>query len=538
MAAAGLLTAFVVLLHVRHFARAGPLWRDEISSVAIATSPTVGDWYHNKVNDSAPMGWDAVVRAWAWAGPGRTDGGLRVLGLAVGVGVAAALWANARAFGVPTPVVSLTLLGLNGLAVCYGDSLRAYGPGMLAGLLCAGAVFRLSRARPGRPTWTAAAWAGLATLAATHANFFDAAWVLAACLGGAAVCGTHGRWRRAAGVLAIGAGCAATLPVYAGVVRARAGMGQFFVYPTTLPRVLAALWLAVGRTPLGTVPAAGPVWAGVVTAAVVVGCRGWSSRRADRSPSANADAVARRRDAAAFCGVMLVTGTTAYVGVLRGLNDSLAWVHYLVLFALAATSVDGLLAVAGRPSHRRLVAAGAAVVTVGWAGDAWRAAGVRLSNVDRVAARLAALAGPGDVVVVDPWWVGSAVARYYHGPAAVVTVPPVADLRFQRFDLVVPALTDPRAIDPVLARVAAATATGHHVWFVMHPAFTLAADPGVPLPEPRPTWNEVDYYALWTRRIALALQRDGVRRVRVVDVDGGDADVSPFEHLQLLEPTR
>jgi len=47
LAAASLLTVFLVAFHAIFFLRAGPLWRDEISSLALATKPTVAEFWRS-----------------------------------------------------------------------------------------------------------------------------------------------------------------------------------------------------------------------------------------------------------------------------------------------------------------------------------------------------------------------------------------------------------------------------------------------------------------------------------------------------------
>jgi hypothetical protein len=529
------LTAAVCVLHARHFLRAGPLWRDEVSTVEIADSPTVRAWYLNKVNDWTPMLFDGVVRAWTWAGPGRSDLGLRALPLAVGVGIAGALWVNARRFGAPVPAVSLALLGLNGLAICYGGSLRAYGPGILAGLLVTGAVFHLTQVTDPRRVRRAFALALVAALAATHTSYFDAPWLLAACAGGAAVCALHGRWWRAAATLGIGMLCAASLLVYLPVARARMGMRQL-LSPTTVPWAFGALNRALARSPTGEHPDHALIWQVWVAGAVGVGCIGCFGRAFGRR--GGRAGAAPQRDAVAFCLLTLTVGVGAYVGFLRVLHDYLAPYHFLVLFALAATCVDGLLIGAARPIRPLLVLAAACGATLALADDGWRSAGIRMTNVDRVADRLRSLARPGDLIVVDPWWMGPSVARYYRGAGDLVTVPPMPPTRFQRFDLETPMFDDPHAIEPALARVSAAARADHRIWIVIHPLFPLSANPRVPLPVPESTWVDGDYYRLWTRRVALALQADGLHHVRPVDVGGDGDDVNPYEDLELVEPTR
>src|SRR6266403_1249799 len=54
LAAASLLTVFLVAFHAIFFLRAGPLWRDEISSLALATKPTLAEFWRSLPFDPFP----------------------------------------------------------------------------------------------------------------------------------------------------------------------------------------------------------------------------------------------------------------------------------------------------------------------------------------------------------------------------------------------------------------------------------------------------------------------------------------------------
>ena len=498
----------------------------------IAGSPTLHDLFANRVNDSIPLLWHGVLRVWERAGLGGTDRDLRVLGLVVGLGIVAVLWRNARAFGAASPVASLVMLELNPMTVCYGDSLRAYGPGVLLGLLSFGAVFRLTRAVGRHQVRSAFAAATLASLLSVHTLFYNAVWLLATCVAGAAVCGLNGNRRRAGAILGIGAACAASLAAYVPMIRARAQFDRMFVYPTSPARVLGALRYALTYTPVGTAAHGDVLWSAVVVAAVVVACAGVRRRRGGRTGTP-ADDGRPRRDAARFCLVALGVGVPAYLGFLLALGNLMQPFYFVALLGLVAGCLDGLLGGVVRRGRRAVVVAAAAVVAAATVPDAWRNAGIRMSNVDVAAARLRALVAPGDLIVLTPWWLASPFVRYYHGAGDVVTVPPMASLAFQRFDLLRQRMGDPHAIDPVLARVAAAARGGRHVWVVGVVGDVLFVDPRLRLPRPLPTWHDREYYVLWNLQLGRALARDFDLAHATVPAVGVDADLSPFEQVQV-----
>jgi hypothetical protein len=92
---AGLLTLEVLILHFNVMQHVGPLWRDEISSLRVATMPTWGGLWSSLVYDPVPALFFGILRLWNWLFAGATDESLRYLGLLVGAGIVAAIWLTA-----------------------------------------------------------------------------------------------------------------------------------------------------------------------------------------------------------------------------------------------------------------------------------------------------------------------------------------------------------------------------------------------------------------------------------------------------------
>ncbi len=529
--AAAVVTVLIVVLHVRFLGHAGPLWRDEATSAALSDLPTVGDYFREQPNDSFPLAGPALLRVWERVGPGSADPALRVLGFGVGLAVVAFLWRNARAFGARSPLASLVLLGLSPTAICFGDSVRAYGAGMLAGLVSTAAIFGLTQSAGRRRTAVAAIAALAASLVSVHMLFQNATWLLAVCVAAAAVCLGHGRRRRAVAVLGIGAACAASLLIYLPMVRGRAEFAPMLVFPTTAARVWAVLSQTLADVPLGGRGGRETVWVCVVLVAVLLAA---ARARLGRPSDAPAD-DRRTRDAAAFCLVTLTVGIPACFGFMIALRYAMQPFYFLPLMAMTAACVDGLLARASQGPARVFLAAALCLVAAATVPAAWRVAGMRMSNMDEAAAAVARSARPGDVVLVTPYWLSSPFVRYYHGPADVRTVPPVPQLRFQENLPFFRQLHDPHAIDPVLSRVDLAARTGHRVWVVQMSWEPLNWDPDAPVrPPPSTEWNDAPFYRYWNLQVSRALRRAfGVTAGTAVPFDRG-GPVNPFEEVQVL----
>jgi hypothetical protein len=65
----------------------------------------------------------------------------------------------------------------------------------------------------------------------------------------------------------------------------------------------------------------------------------------------------------------------------------------------------------------------------------WNSIAQRATNMDLVVAKLQQDAGVRDLILVNPWWTGISFQWHYHGYTPWVTIPPIADLRFHRYDL-------------------------------------------------------------------------------------------------------
>ena len=199
-------TAVAAGLHIYFLFHAGGLWRDEVHLVNLAGLGSLGAMSH----DSFPVLMPLLVRFWEILGVGKTDSGLRLLGLLIGLGLPAALWLAAWKFRRSPPLPGLALLALNGTIIVFGDSLRAHGLGSLLILLTAlAAVWFLQKT-----SWRrAAVWAVLAVLS-VQTLFQNAFFVAAICAGAWAVCARQKNLRAALKVLFVGATAAVSLLPY------------------------------------------------------------------------------------------------------------------------------------------------------------------------------------------------------------------------------------------------------------------------------------------------------------------------------------
>jgi hypothetical protein len=160
--------------------------------------------------------------------------------------------------------------------------------------------------------------------------------------------------------------------------------------------------------------------------------------------------------------------------------------YYVEMLCLCAISLDGILG-ANWPALRPwgLLRIGFLVVVMTWsARSAWEEAHTRRSNVDLIAGVLDKKASKGDLIVVQSAWEGITFARYYHGQARWVTVPPIDSHKVHRSDLVLERLNQRDPMAPVLLEITDTLRGSNNVWIVGNMAIMnpkQRPSPGLPV---------------------------------------------------------
>jgi hypothetical protein len=509
-------TGLLLFLHLRLLVKAGPLWRDEVNSLVVATQPTLAALWARLDTESFPWLHFALLRAWCAAGLG-SDPGLRCFGLLFGLLILAALWLNRRLLGPSPPLVSLCLFALSPVAIRWGDSVRGYGLAVTTALLAFALLFRaVSRPRP-----LEIGLATLAGVASVQALYQNAVLLFAMGLAGATVSWTRGRRREALIPLGIGAVAALSLLPYAGVIARSHATTVVSVEPISLGSLLGVVSRALGTDPglQGPVRAMPVVWAGLLAVAVVVG----TLRLRARAPRVSR----RRRGLALYALLTLVVALPLYLAMLLQVGFRTQPWYYLTLMGVTVSGIESILDVRTAGLRLlRLCGAGALIGLV--APGVHEYLGLRQTNVDWV---VRALGSPSaeDLVVVVPWYYGVSFNRYYRGAAPWTMLPPLEDRSLHRPDLVKAMLAREDPAEPVFERVRAVLAGGHRLFLVGSFAGRVAEAP--PRLPPAPTspsgWWQGAYSASWSAQLQFELQHHA-RSARGLDVSGGQV-VIPYE---------
>ncbi|HJX51307.1 MAG TPA: hypothetical protein VJ801_00950 [Polyangia bacterium] len=462
-----------------------------MSALHVATSSTMSAVWNRLEHDSSPLLWFLVVRAWSALGLATTDMQLRFLGLCVGAGVLASLWGAARSAGARAPLVSLAMVGLCPSVFRIGDTIRAFGTGALLAVLTVGTSWLLLE----RPSRWRIAMCAVATLLSVHTLYYSAVLTLAVFSAAMLVALLRRSYRALASFAVIGITSAFSLLPYLETIRRVQTWSIVIKRPVTLQWLGANLARTIG-TPLMV-----GIWLAVAATTLAVCVRGMLRPRPTACPASS-------RHGRLFFLVALVLGVTGYRGFLLLLGYPTQPWYFVALLVFAAAIFDGTLALplGASAATARIIAA--LSVSSLLLGQAWAASHTRHTNVDVAVATVQSAIGPADLLLANPWYMGLPVARVYHGPAPLATVPAMDDLFTHRYDVLKAKMAEVGPIRSTYNRVEATLRAGHRVWVIgfladLHPG-ELPPDPP-PAPNSRYGWREGAYVGAWSRQLTYFL---------------------------------
>jgi hypothetical protein len=169
---------------------------------------------------------------------------------------------------------------------------------------------------------------------------------------------------------------------------------------------------------------------------------------------------------------------------------------------------------------------------------AWEEMPTRQTNVDLLAAQLRSRATKDDVILVSHWQYAITLYRYYHGPAEILTVPPIEDRRFHRYDLVLRQMMTADPLRPILARMGDVLHSGHRVFLAGMLPFPQADSLSPILP---PVYRDADGHwcggldgQVWRIETGNFLRAHATRGGPIEVPVPGHARVQQFENLKFI----
>ena len=505
-AVAGVATVIAASLTVAALTRGHALWRDEVNSVATASASSVAELWRLLEFESFPALWLVTLRGWM-AVAGATDGALRLWGAAGLLALVAAIWlAPRRSQTHGIPLVGLALFAVNADALAWGATVRAWSVGaalaIVAWIAMRDLVTRTSR--------RSIVLAVIACVAASQTTYQNAVFVAAFAGAASLSLWRDGSSRRALIPPAVAAVSAASLLIYAPALVRRAAWIDVSQQPINLAQLLARL----GEVLSASGPVAAATWGLALIAALLV--------------------ALPRRGPDGYVALSLVFSISGLLTFYLIFGYPTQQWYYLALLAIMAVAIDAALAIPTETVWRaaRVAVAGAVVATS--LGRALTRSADPFTNIDVVGTRLSRDAGPSDLVIANPWYLGVSLHRYYTGAARVRAVPSSVDTRVHRFDLVKVAMQNNDPMRSLLGEIQQTLESGHRVWVVGGvtdaPPGTITALPLPPLPQTG--WNSGPYEAVWSFALARLLREHAVDRLDIPAATGASslerADLAVF----------
>jgi hypothetical protein len=514
------LTGVVLFLLVIRTLHAGGLWRDECGALQVARMASYSEFRKYCSFESFPPLFPATVRAYTDL-VGTSNGALRGFGFLVGASLVAVLWFNARQLCGKPPLVALALLGFNGTFLTYGTSIRGYGIGSVCILLAFGLIEKARRVTT--PPWIAAACC--ASLASVHYLLFNIVLLSAIGFSVLAVSLMRRERRPALAVLGIGVVCAASMAPVVGMFSGRNQWNMLLQSDVGIASLGSELLSTLGNN--------SPLFIGlwvVLFVAIAIG----AARFFRRSQKETIDSQRSEFYLALLVAIFSLIGYGVFMTFLSFAPR--VW-YFLALVCIVAASIelmaDSLSQVVWFCWLRVLLVLAA---TVALPLSLWPAVTKRQTNMDLVAEKLEQSATPDDLILVTPWYHGVSFDWYYHGKAAWVTLPALADHRIHRYDLMKEKIMEPHPIDDVLESAGKTLKSGNRVWIVGGVYFLPPGKAPLVLP-PAPNspygWAEPAYSLAWSQQAGAFLQRRATH-AEIVKVSTG-ISVNELESAPLWE---
>jgi hypothetical protein len=530
--AVGAVCGLLWLLHVLLLFHSGAFWRDECSSILLSRIPTWSGVWKHMASDSFPGLFVSVLRLWIQSGLGANDFGIRLMGIAISLGMLASVFFSCRAMQSRFPLLALSLLGLNSAVFYRGCSIRAYGLAALLIVACFAAFWRVAV----RPTRLNSGLAFLLAVLSAHCNYQNSYMLFGIGAAAAAIAAIHGNWKRSALILAMCCVAALSMAVYVPTI-------AHYRSEVITSNYRLGLEMIVG-TFLGTLAANGilPVlgwFAGTCMLVCAVVKRLLRTQAASDvpGPAAGVSAIAVPRVSESpspglYCLLTVILAAIAGMTFFRiGGMYPYPW-HYIPFVAICGMAIEcgvGCTCHGGKLWSAKIFLAGyvAAVSLPG----ALHSALLRRTNMDLAVAVLEKKSEANDLILVNPFWMCPSFQQYYHGPAPWRTVP--VDPRdtltaWQSEDFSIKnIMADPDSIRPTLDAAEKILRGGGKVWIVgdYSPLPDGARPPKlIPAPHPDYGWNQNAYAKVWLAHLSEFLRRHAENPETVAVESNGSVD--------------
>ena len=496
---AGVLTGLIAFLQIYRASQVGPLWRDEIASLGVATMPSLGELWASLPHECCSVLPYLLLRFWTGLPALGGEAGLRILSAVVTLGILPALWFHRKALGYNAPLFSLILFGLNPNVVVWLAPIRGYTLGVLFLLLAWGLIWKVAQS----PSKSRVSLAAMASVLSVQCLYQNAFFLFAICLGASFVCVRKQRWNHLPAVLGVGAVAAASLLPYLPIIQEARELLVVAEGPDTWAYLMQRLYETV------TADSQLLLWTWIICVGlcVLIGGFLWTYKPGDPERE-------EISDRSLFNLTVLVVGITLFLGFLKSTHLHTNPWYYLILMAAVAVSLDvGLEPAANAAGTRLARLAAVGVLAAVMFPFAWTLAPARYTNVDLIAAAMEEHAAEDDLIILNPYWFGISFQHYYQGKTKWVAIPPIDDLTINRFDLLKDQMTTLNPLTDLWVEIEQKLRAGKRVWVIGQLLYPKGELPYFfpPAPNGPAGWHLDAYLVSWSAQLGYFLREHSVQ---------------------------
>jgi hypothetical protein len=495
---AALLTLGAIVLHVVLWANVGDPWRDEVNSIAVASSPTWSATWDAMRYDSFPFLYFALLRIWTGVF-GDAAVSLRALGLCLGLGGLGAFWWLGRRMHAGPPLLILAMVAMSAALIRYGDANRAYGLALITAALMLGTIWSLLFDCSKKNI----AFAAIACLAATHSNYQNSLLLLG--IGSAAILASaiNRRWRSAACIAAICATTALTMAIYLPIVSFTKSMMILFPWSISVHDIIGVFGETVSN---GYGDWQKWIWLAAILVGLTIALLSLFIAIEQPASTARSDAMTRSLFVLMVIPILMVTFTVFMIWSDYAVRP---WYLLGLMLVLVAVIEAGVAALPEPPRAMRLILpALALLIGIPAAANAPAELKRRATNMPDLITAIEREGGPHDLVIITEWYVGLTFNHLYKGNKPWMTIPDMGRHSVHRMDILKARMMDGQGVSRELEQITRTLQSGNRVFVIgnfarLSPQMLRSQLP--PAPHPQYGWSSGNYTAYWAAQAGAAL---------------------------------
>lgn len=525
-AVGALLTIGAIALHLVLHANAGAPWRDEVSAIAVASLPTLGDIWSSSRHDSFPMLYYVLLHIWVGIFGASTES-IRALGLCVGLGSLGSFWWLARRLRIGSPLLVLSMVAMSAAVIRYGDSARAYGLGLITAALMIGAIWALLSDFTRRNI----AFAAITCLVATHTSYQNSLLLLA--IGSAAILATAftEQWRRSAMIAAICAVTAASVMIYLPALSYAKSLTIMFKWSVSARDVFSAFGATVGT---GYGDWQKWLWLIVVLVALIIALLSLLTAAVHRNLAERRESMGR----SLFITLAMPLLIATYIAFMILSEYAVRPWYLLPLMLTLAALIEA--SITSSPDMRTATGATRVILAlvIGTAALLNAPADLKrkATNLPDLIATIEREGSPNDLIILTEWYTGLTFNHIYRGEKEWMTIPDLGHHSVHRWDKLKEKMQDVNGIAAELDRIERTLYAGHRVFVIggfqrISPQQVRIHLP--PAPHPRAGWESGIYTGYWAAQAGALLTSNATRALQLQAPAPPDA-VMYWENYPLL----